>query len=439
MPMNPFAVQQRSQRFADQRWLLDQVIRLGGPEWDQGRLHYLSAPVLADNRDAILGLARSIRKFDDFAREMTKLARHFELRGRAQAAAGRGLSAGDDLFTAAILYGGAQWPLYENSELNLILEQKKTECYLGYAQHADHPVEPVEVPYGGTSLPGYLHLPPGHPDGPLPCVIMISGMDGFKEFLLSAAADRYLARGLAVLALDGPGQGTALTREIWYDPDRYGEAGNASYEFAAARPELDPARIMVFGLSQGSFWATQMAAAEPRFAASSVMFTCFDPANTAMFTMQSPTFAARFMYMTGTTSDTELQAVAERMTVAGLGERMTMPSLVIAGEDDPLTDPAETFRHVDSIAGPKELLFYTAEDHAPLTRGSGQLGPAVNLYPADWLADRARGVPLTSQLITVDSLGRSHLRPWKPGLMYSYGAPFDARTLLTDDPGTGLQ
>ena len=44
MPINSFDVAQRSGRFTDQRWLLDAVISLIGPEWDRGRLEYLSAP-----------------------------------------------------------------------------------------------------------------------------------------------------------------------------------------------------------------------------------------------------------------------------------------------------------------------------------------------------------------------------------------------------------
>lgn len=430
MPINPFEVQQRSQRFADQRWLLDVVIDLVGPEWDQGRLHYLSAPCHGDVREAILGLRHTIRKFDDFSREMVKVARHLELRGRGHIAAGHDVSASDDLFAAAILYGGAQWPIYANTDLNLALERKKTECYLDYAARADHHIEAVEISHGDTSLAAYLHLPAGPTTGPLPCVVMVSGMDGFKEVCVTANRDRYLTRGLAVLCLDGPGQGTSLTRGIWYEPEHYGEVGVAAYEYAAGRREIDAARVMVWGLSQGSFWATQMAAAEARFAASAVMFTCFDPGNEAMFATQSPTFTERFMYMTGTSTEDDLRQVTQGMCTAGLGSAMAMPSLVIAGEDDPLTDPAQTFAHVDALAGPKELLFYVGEQHAPVTRSSGQLGPVVSNYPADWLADRAVGIELESRIIIVDERGVTHAEPWTPGRTYSYGAPLDLDGLL---------
>ena len=141
MPVNPQSLAHRDPRFADQKWLLDLAIELLGPEWDQDRLHYLSAPVSADHKGAILGLQNSIRKFDDFTREMVRVARHFECRGDRQRQAGHDISAGDDYFTAAILYGGAQWPIFTNTELNVVLEQKKTDCYTAYTASADHHVE----------------------------------------------------------------------------------------------------------------------------------------------------------------------------------------------------------------------------------------------------------------------------------------------------------
>ena len=442
MPINPSSVLERDARFADQRWLLDTVIDVVGPEWDQGRLHYYAGPCSPDHQAAFLALRGSIRKFDDFSRELVKVARHFELRGLEQRVAGHSVSAADDLFAAAVAYGAAQWPIYADSELNQVLEQKKNQTYGAYAQLADHVIEAVEVPYLDRSVPAYLHLPPGRAFGDggerLPCVVAVSGMDAFKELTLLASGDRFLARGMAVLSVDGPGQGSCLARSISYDAARYGELGVSSYENLAARPEIDADRVMVWGLSQGSFWATQLAAAEPRYSACSVMYTCFDPHNTMMFASQSPTFRQKFMYMTGSDSFEQLQDRVEAMDVRPLSAKITMPYLVIAGEDDPLTDPQQTFDHLNHVPGPKELMFYTGEDHAPVTRGSGQLGPAVMVYAADWLADRAAGRPLTSQKITVDALGRRHAEPWGERQHYSYGAPLDAKTLLEDTPDTGL-
>lgn len=268
---------------------------------------------------------------------------------------------------------------------------------------------------------------------------MVSGMDGFKELVILASRDRYLARGLAVLIIDGPGQGSCPPRGIWYEPTEFGEVGVRCYEYAAGRPEIDANRVMAWGMSQGSFWATQMAAAEPRCAACSVLYTCFDPGNTMMFSSQSPTFRQKFLYMTGSSSIEELEAKAAAMDVRPLSAKLTMPYLVVAGDDDALTDPQETFEHLNNVPDPKQLLLYTAEAHAPVTRGSGRLGPSNDVFAADWLADRAAGKPLESQKIVVDSTGRLHTEPWGEAQRYSYGAPLDARTLFDDGPDTGLQ
>ncbi len=440
MPTVPFHAVYDDPRLTDQKWLLDLVIDLYGPNWDQGRLGYYALPCSPDHKAAILALQGKIKKLDDFTRECVKVARFFELRGKKQAARGHDRSAGDDLFAASIMYGAAQWPIFVRTELFSALEAKKVECYSGYAERADHYVEAVEVPYQGRSVPGWFHLPPGHTAGStasLPCVVQVSGMDAFKELSLFASGDRYLARGMAVLVIDGPGQGSCLDREIWYDPATYGELGVSAYETVAARPEVDPDRVMMWGLSQGSFWATQMAAAENRYAACCVMYTCFDPGNRAMFSTQSPTFTRRFMFMIGVDSVEALEKIAQGMDVRPLSGSLTMPYLVIAGEDDPLTDLEQTYQHLNNVPGVKELLLYTGEDHAPVTRSSGQLGPNHAIYAADWLVDRAAGKPLESRQITIDYLGHPHKEPWGAERHYAYGAPLGVDLLFGDTPMTG--
>ncbi len=433
MPIVPETLRGRTARFSEQRWLLDAVINLIGPEWDQGRLHYWSEPCSPDHAPAILGLKASIKKYDDMSRELIRAARRFELRAGEGLDAGHPITASDDLFAAAILYGGAQWPIFENTPLNLALEKKKAECYAGYARLADHKVEPVEIPYRGRSLAAYFHLPPGHGGGPLPCLMMISGMDGTKEMSLSASADRFLRRGFACLCLDVPGQGTSLTREIWYDPETFGEVGTAAYDWLAARPEVDAGKIMATGVSFGSYWATQAVVAEPRYAACAVTFTCFHPGATPLFETASPTFKQRFMYMTGSNDEAALDALAPKIDVRRLSKDVKIPYLVVAGEDDELSDIGHTFEHLNHVAGPKTLLLYAGDLHGLAHASSSQLGPPGYSYMADWLRDRADGKALESEYLLVDPQGQVHRSPWGEQRTYEYGAPMDLQRLLGDD------
>ncbi len=438
MPSVPFTTQRRVARFRDQRWLLDAAVKLLGPEFDQSRLQYYSAPMSPDHRGPVLGLGSLIHRWDDFAREFSRVARRFELQGRAALAQDHEVTAGDCFFSAAVMYGAAQWPLFENTDLNLALERKKTDCFLEFARFADHRIEPVEIPYGDQRLAAYLHFPPGYAGGKLPCLVMVSGMDAFKELQINASADRFLRRGFACLMLDGPGQGTSLTRGIWYDPDRYGEVGSAAWEAMAARPEIDAGRIMTWGLSFGSFWATQLAAAEPRFAACAVMYTCFQPHNWPLYEMAAPSFKQRFLYMTGIADEHDFESVMARMDVTPLSPKLAMPYFVMAGEDDSLSDFGCTIKHLNNVPGPKTLIVYAGEEHGIGGSRSSQLGSPFFPLIADWLADRAKGVPLESTYNVVDTFGQMHSEPWGERRTYQYGAPLGVEQLFVDTPPVGV-
>ena len=182
----------------------------------------------------------------NFTPQMAQTAKRFELQARQHLQQDHTITAGEAFFAASVMYGGAQWPILSQTESNKALEKKKTACYLEYIKFADHSIEPIEVPYNGRPLAGYLHLPPGYMGERLHCIVMVTGMDAFKEQSLFCVGDRYLRRGFAVLCLDVPGQGTSLPRGIWYDPDKFDDVGVAAFEAMAGRKEFDLKRIMVW-------------------------------------------------------------------------------------------------------------------------------------------------------------------------------------------------
>jgi hypothetical protein len=116
------------------------------------------------------------------------------------------VTARDNWYMAAIHYGAAEWPYDDSGPQHLALHAKKRECYSSYARLADHRIEAVSIPFKGKSIPAWFHLSPGYSGGKLPVVIAIPGMDSFKEASVALANDRWMARGVAVLAIDGPGQ-----------------------------------------------------------------------------------------------------------------------------------------------------------------------------------------------------------------------------------------
>jgi hypothetical protein len=82
VPSQPVDVIKHSSRWAGQRWLLDAVIALIGPEWDQGRVAYYAAACGQDSQVDFTAVRPRIRKYDDLARGFSKAARRREVLAR---------------------------------------------------------------------------------------------------------------------------------------------------------------------------------------------------------------------------------------------------------------------------------------------------------------------------------------------------------------------
>lgn len=100
----------------------------------------------------------------------------------------------------------------------------------------------------GTMLRGWLKTPPG--PGPHPLVVMTHGAGGHKEWFLPGLSDILQAAGIASLAYDHRnfGQSEGEPRfEI--DPPLQIRDYRTAITFACTLPEVDKARIGIFGTS----------------------------------------------------------------------------------------------------------------------------------------------------------------------------------------------
>src|ERR1700754_1203498 len=188
-------------RWSDQRWLIDNIIRSNGPEWDQPRLLSLNVALGPDAAADTAGIRQRVQKLADISPAFEAVARRREAKANAAAAADDPVTARENYFMAANYWASAQWSIDQNNALNLRLNERKRECFRSYAQLADHRVEEAWIPFRDKALPAWLHLPSGYDGGPLPVVVSIPGMDGFKERSVSLYGDPWLTRGMAVLTI----------------------------------------------------------------------------------------------------------------------------------------------------------------------------------------------------------------------------------------------
>jgi dienelactone hydrolase len=381
----------------DEQWLYDRLIRSGGPDFYWPMTEETHCTVGMDGSGDIKAVRASIKKVVEITREMTRIGDKREAMARAAAAEGHLITARQNYFTAAAYYTMAQGPIHEDGNaVNLALSAKKNACYDKFIQYTGHRIEKVEVPFEATSLPGYLHFPPGT-SGRVPCVVFLGGMDNFKEMLVTSPSDKFLERGIAVLTFDGPGQNEArISRNIVCTEDNFISAGKSAMDLLLARNDIDPDRIGITGISMGSFWLTQIVAHDHRYKAAAGFYICHEPGQATLLNVAIPVFKDRYMWMAGYHDEDAFDEFAKKLTLEGLGAKITCPYLSVAGEDDDLSPIEHTYKLHDEIKSPNTLVVYRGELHGVTDNMD------VRAFIADWMKDRFAGKPLTSRRIYKD-------------------------------------
>ncbi len=392
-------------RFDEQRWLIDNIIRANGIDWDQPRSLYIHLPCGIEANADFAGIRERVKKMADIGPAFAAVARRREAKANAAALADRKVTARDNFFMAAVHWGAAQWPYDENDETNIAYNNKKRECYAKYAALADHHVEAVWVPFADKAIPAWLHLPPGYSSGKLPVVIAIPGMDSYKEIQVALYGDKYLNRGMAVLAIDGPGQYEAPMIGLYFTMENWMATGPALVDWIAARPELDATRIGVAGTSFGSLFGTVLTANEPRIKACAVMSVCHEPGCHTIFQEASPTFKKRFMYMSGITDEDEFDDFRKKITWQGHADKIRVPYLCVAGEAEELSPLQHSEALMAALKGPKQMVVYQESRHSVGNVPAANLGPFPPILLADWLADRLAGKSFVSERWYVTGAG----------------------------------
>lgn len=156
--------------------------------------------------------------------------------------------------------------------------------------------ERIAIPYGDATLHGYF-LQPRDDSGASnkktsrPCLIITGGYDSSAEECYFFSGRAAIDRGYTCLVYDGPGQGKALIEDgMVFRPD-WEAVVRPVVDYAIARPEVDPKRIALMGMSFGGYLAPRAASGERRLAA------CIcDPGEFSLFEeflSRLPAFVAR--------------------------------------------------------------------------------------------------------------------------------------------------
>ena len=144
--------------------------------------------------------------------------------------------------------------------------QASHDCFAKAAELFDPPFEAVEIPYEGTTLPGYFFRVDDSGQR-RPTAVTMTGMDGYLEETYFSVIAAALERGYNGLTYDGPGQGGVLRQRGVPLRADWEKVVTPVVDFVLGRPEVDSDRIVLVGRSFGGYLAPRAACGEHRLAA----------------------------------------------------------------------------------------------------------------------------------------------------------------------------
>jgi len=244
------------------------------------------------------------------------------------------------------------------------------------------PFERIKVMVDGNELDGYFRKPGGPPGTRYPVAISYLGADSMAESTVLGRGS-LVARGLAVLVVDLPGQGAAKRlKHLYMEPDTERYVSDL-VDYLETRPDVDPNRIALVGQSMGGYSAPRAAANEPRIKAVSVAAGSHD-LERDLFDYFPP-IQERVRWIIGARDLADTKRKIRDFTNADGARKIECPMLIGYGPTDRIMDPEGAYRLYQAAVN-SDRTMWAGGGHPHHTAKSG--GPIDRRLPTeqDWLA-----------------------------------------------------
>jgi dienelactone hydrolase len=321
-----------------------------------------------------------VERWEDWCRAWCARAAQHEDIGRKALCDGFRLSAAQHLTTAAVCYHFSKFVFVLDLEQMRAAHMKAVECRKLALPHLRPAGEYVRIPFEGKSFAGILRRPTSAARPPI--VVMCMGLDSAKEEMESYES-LFLARGLATLSFDGPGQG-----ESEYDfaiRGDYEVAVKAVIDWLETRNDIDAGNIGLWGVSLGGYYAPRAAAFEKRVKA---CIGLSGPYNFGEIWDSLPELTRETFRVRGKCASQDLaRKHASALTMHGVARQIECPLYLVAGKQDRLVPWQDAERVAREASGPVELVVIEDGNHVANNRVY-----KYRTQSADWMACQL-GVP----------------------------------------------
>jgi alpha-beta hydrolase superfamily lysophospholipase len=213
-------------------------------------------------------------------------------------------------------------------------------------------------------------------------ILIISGMDSTKEEQ-KAYEELFLARGIATLSFDGPGQGEA--EYDWPVTHKFEEPVGAVIDFVEKRIDLDASRVGISGASMGGYYAPRAAAFEKRVKAAIANSGAYKVIDN--FDQRPMTLKNAYILRTHSKTMEEAREKTRPFDMEGVASKITTPMFIICGKADHITKWTDAERVSKEVKGP--CVFVALEGGIHVGHNRGHLWKN---QCADWMAEQL-GVP----------------------------------------------
>ena len=359
--------------------------------------------VISEVDDACRPLKEISRQGDDPAaleawyESWEKVAERVEQLADRDEEAGNYLSAGRKYLRASLYYAAAERMMTNLDSRKLQAYKRLLGTFKKGIQFRREPVEWVEVPFQGSSLPALFI--PALGSGRAPCMVHFDGFDVMKETIYSRVGNEYRRRGVALLIVDHPGVGEALRLRGLHSDHATEVPAAACVDYLESRSDVDPERIGIVALSLGGYYAPRAAAFEKRFKCCVAWGAIWDYGEIWERRLKNqagqrsvPPF--QFTWVFGKDTVEGALEVAKKMRLEGVVDKITCPLLVVHGENDrqiPLWH-AEKIIEAAVNSPRRELKVFTIAEGGAEHCQADNSAMLVD-YAADWVADTLGGNP----------------------------------------------
>ncbi len=278
---------------------------------------------------------------------------------------------------------------------------KMLDCFARHVALSGANCEILDVPYAGSSMPALFVNAAGPGRSKAPCMVLVNGLDSTKEMSYGVGMPEALRqRGISTLIVDQPGSGGALRLNgltAFPESERW---ATAAVDYLETRADVRADRIGVIGWSLGGYYSPRIASFEER------MRLCvawggnhdFGEINKRRKAREGdrpvPHYWAHVCWVWGAKNDEEFMALAPKICLDGVVQRIRVPLLVTHGSNDRQIPREFAQRTYDqAVNSPKrELKIFTEADggieHCHLDAVAN-----ARDYIADWIGETFAAMP----------------------------------------------